>query len=213
MSEDLSAVEDDEAAEEREMEQLMAAQQKEAADMQRRHTQQMQEKREALRRQKLERKSMLGGAHGTGSASSMSSLDYSHSGSARPSMDGLANASSFAAPAAGSGRPPIAKPASHVQQGAAGAGPDTTGIAGGDGCADGGSRGTTVDSPRINPRRRRTSPYSTTSSKRSSSRSSRIWLENSPRRSLRRRNRRSRLSRSTPRTCSRCFTRRRCSSW
>ena len=117
MSEDLSAVEDDEAAEEREMEQLMAAQQKEAADMQRRHTQQMQEKREALRRQKLERKSMLGGAHGTGSASSMSSLDYSHSGSARPSMDGLANASSFAAPAAGSGRPPIAKPASHVQQG------------------------------------------------------------------------------------------------
>ena len=114
MSEDLSAVEDDEAAEEREMEQLMAAQQKEAADMQRRHTQQMQEKREAMTRRKLERKqSALGGSLGMGSASSMSSLGDHGPSSGRASIDGghaqgaVSQHGAFVA----TGRPP--KPASH----------------------------------------------------------------------------------------------------
>ena len=72
------------------MEQLVALHQREAADMARRHSLQMAEKREAMTRRKLERKSLLGGAHGVGSASSMSSAGDGHASapSGRSSYDG-----------------------------------------------------------------------------------------------------------------------------
>ena len=114
MSEDLSAVDEEDAGLEREMEELMAAQQRETLDMQRRHNQQMQEKREAMTRRKLERKqSALGGSLGMGSASSMSSLGDHGPSSGRASIDGghaqgaVSQHGAFVA----TGRPP--KPASH----------------------------------------------------------------------------------------------------
>ena len=151
LSEDLTymaaSMDDEDADEEREMEQLVALQQREAADMARRHNQQMMEKREAMTRRKLERKSLLGGAHGVGSASSMSSAGDGHAApSGRASYDGgftgsrpigatgTATGTSMSHPIdhgvhAGvlhvglngapinTGRPPVAKPPSHQSAG------------------------------------------------------------------------------------------------
>ena len=134
-------VEEEDVEEEREMEQLVALHQREAADMARRHSLQMAEKREAMTRRKLERKSLLGGAHGVGSASSMSSAGDGHASapSGRSSYDGgltgsrpirahpigATNPIGFEpAPAPTShsgatvaGRPPVAKPPSHQSAG------------------------------------------------------------------------------------------------
>ena len=149
ISEDLTYMtsvhmDEEDVDEEREMEQLVALQQREAADMARRHNLQMMEKREAMTRRKLERKSLLGGAHGVGSASSMSSAGEGHASapSGRSSHDGgftgsrpigahpisatyptdhaaagvVAGANGSGAPV-NSGRPPVAKPPSHQSAG------------------------------------------------------------------------------------------------
>ena len=152
MSEDLSAVEDDEAAEEREMEQLMAAQQKEAADMQRRHTQQMQEKREALRRQKLERKSERAGRVARDRKRVVD--EFPRLGRPREARDLPWTAWRTRAR---SPPPPLDRETAHRQgvaraAGAAGAGPDTTGIAS-PGVRRWGSRGRTVGRTHQRPRR------------------------------------------------------------
>ena len=131
ISEDLTyqPMDEEDLSEEREMEQLVALQQREASDMARRHNQQMAEKREAMTRRKLERKSLLGGAHGVGSASSMSSLgdgyQSAHSGGSGGTQQ-FTGTQSQARPIGASGtegiavgnvsqggRPPVAKPPSH----------------------------------------------------------------------------------------------------
>jgi WNK lysine deficient protein kinase len=125
ISEDLAyqPIDEEDIHEEREMEQLVASQQRETADMARRHNQQMAEKREAMTRRKLERKSLLGGVFGTHGAGGASHVATASHG------DGHGNSATGTAPrpigAAGTegvgmvapGRPPIAKPPGLSHQG------------------------------------------------------------------------------------------------
>ena len=127
----LSPVDDEDADEEREMEQLVAFQQREAADLARRHNLQMLEKREAMTRRKLERRLLLGGATGTGSASSTSSLGdgpssgggqksaYDRGYAAQRSVGQGGTEVSSVAPnaAAAQGRPPVGKPPAYQNAG------------------------------------------------------------------------------------------------